>query len=138
MATAFTTTPRTPSRVLKARTETEGAAGGSAEVRTIVEGVIADIRDNGDAAVGKYSEKFDRWSPASFRLTDDQVHEAMSRVPDQVIDDIGLVQQQVRTMAERQLASISEFEFETFPGVRLGQKQVPIGAVGAYVPGGRY
>lgn len=138
MATAFTTEPRTPSRALKARAGSQTATTGSAEVRTIVEGVLADIRDNGDAAVRKYSEKFDRWSPESFRLSDKQVQAALSRLPAQVTDDIRLVQEQVRTMAGRQLASLGEFEFETFPGVRLGQKNVPISAAGAYVPGGRY
>ncbi|WP_083884481.1 histidinol dehydrogenase [Nocardia higoensis] len=138
MATAFTTDPRTPSRALKNRIGSAAATAGSADVRGIVEGVIADIRDNGDAAVRKYSEKFDRWSPPSLRLSEEQLQEVMRRVPAQVIDDIRFVQDQVRAMAERQLASLGEFEFETFPGVRLGQRNVPISAAGAYVPGGRY
>lgn len=138
MATAFTTDPRTPSHALKTRIGSAAAGTGSAEVRGVVERVIADIRDNGDAAVRKYSEKFDRWSPPSLRLSDEQLREVMARVPAQVLDDIRFVQDQVRAMAERQLASLGEFEFETFPGVRLGQKNVPISAAGAYVPGGRY
>ena len=41
-------------------------------------------------------------------------------------------------MAERQLESLADFEIETLPGVLLGQKNVPIQAVGAYIPGGKY
>jgi len=107
-------------------------------VKRIVEGVIADIRQRGDAAVREYSERFDAWTPADFRLTDEQIAEVMSRVPQQVIDDIRFVQEQVRTMAQHQLESLTEFEIETFPGVKLGQKNVPVSASAAYVPGGRY
>ena len=37
------------------------------EVRTRVQGIIADIRTRGDAAVRDYSEKFDHWTAAVFR-----------------------------------------------------------------------
>lgn len=55
-----------------------------------------------------------------------------------MLEDIRFVQHQVRTFAERQLASLREFEMETLPGVSLGQKHIPVAAAGAYVPGGRY
>ncbi|WP_422742119.1 histidinol dehydrogenase [Mycobacterium sp. WMMD1722] len=51
---------------------------------------------------------------------------------------IEFVQQQVRVMACKQLESLSDFEIETLPGVFLGQKNVPIQAAGAYIPGGKY
>jgi sulfopropanediol 3-dehydrogenase len=103
-----------------------------------VEAVITDIRTRGDAAVREYSEKFDKYSPESFLITAEQLSEIMARVPQQVIDDIKFVQEQVRFMAQRQLESLTDFEIETMPGVLLGQKNVPIEAVGAYVPGGKY
>jgi sulfopropanediol 3-dehydrogenase len=112
--------------------------GGGTDVRAVVEGVIASVRERGDAAVREYSERFDDWSPASFRLSDDEIAAAVARVPKQVIDDIEFVQEQVRRMARRQLESLQEFELETFPGVTLGQKNIPVGASAAYVPGGRY
>lgn len=115
-----------------------GGAGGSADVRTIVEDVIAQVRERGDAAVREYSAKFDRWSPDSFRLSVAEIEAAIARLPQQVIEDILFVQDQVRRMANRQLESLTEFEMETFPGVRLGQKNIPITSAGAYVPGGRY
>jgi sulfopropanediol 3-dehydrogenase len=37
-----------------------------------------------------------------------------------------------------QLDSLRDFEIETEPGVRLGQRNIPVGSAGAYVPGGRY
>jgi len=132
--------PSVASTVLKAPALVGVADGASArsDVRAVVESVIADIRARGDVAVREYSEKFDNWSPPAFRLTDEQVQASIAQLPQQVIDDIRFVQEQVRTMAQRQLASLTDFEIETFPGVRLGQKNVPVSASGAYVPGGRY
>lgn len=108
------------------------------EVKGTVEGVIADIRSRGDAAVRMYSEKFDSWSPEQFRLSRSQIEEIVANVPGEVLDDIRFVQEQVRRMAQRQLDSLSDFEFESLPGVLLGQKNVPVRAAAAYVPGGKY
>ena len=107
-------------------------------VHATVTQVIADIRERGDAAVREYSERFDKWSPEAFRLSAEGIERIVSTVPQQVIDDIRTVQQNVRFFAERQLDSMGEFEVETMPGVTLGQKHLPVSAVGAYIPGGRY
>jgi sulfopropanediol 3-dehydrogenase len=40
--------------------------------------------------------------------------------------------------AKAQRESVSEFERELFPGVRLGQRILPIAVAGCYVPGGRF
>jgi len=62
----------------------------------------------------------------------------VSRVPADVTRDIEFCQQQVRRFAEAQRRTVTDFEVETLPGVRLGQRNIPVGSVGAYVPGGRY
>ena len=59
-------------------------------------------------------------------------------MPTQVLDDIRTVQANVRRFAEVQRASLTDVEVETQPGVCLGQRHIPIGSAGAYVPGGRY
>ncbi|MGQ1798836.1 histidinol dehydrogenase [Kocuria oceani] len=136
---AGTTTPSpVTSTMLKSPAKSDTGRGSSPEVRAIVEGVIDDIRTRGDEAVREYSQKFDNYGPDSFLLGEEQVAEIMSRVPQQVIDDITFVQDQVRHMASKQLESLQDFEIETRPGVHLGQKNVPIQAAGAYIPGGKY
>ncbi|MDV7090900.1 histidinol dehydrogenase [Rhodococcus sp. IEGM 248] len=112
--------------------------GSTSSVRTTVENVIEDIRQRGDAAVREYSEKFDNYSADSYLLSSEQLDEIVARVPRQVIEDITFVQEQVRVMAQKQLESLTDFEIETLPGVFLGQKNVPIQAAGAYIPGGKY
>lgn len=108
------------------------------KVSDIVKGVIEDIRTNGDKAVRSYSEKFDKWSPPSFKLTESQIQECISNVPEQTIADIKEAQKNVRIFAEAQRASIKDFEIEIQPGVFLGQRNNPISTAGAYIPGGRY
>lgn len=108
------------------------------DVSDVVAAVIDDVRSRGDEAVRHYSEKFDRWSPESFRLDAAGIERIVATVPDEVVDDLRTVQASVATFARHQLASMQEFEVETQPGVFLGQKHLPIAATGAYVPGGRY
>ena len=108
------------------------------KVKEVVSAVIKDIEANGDDAVRKYSEKFDHWNPASFRLSKDQIEQIISSVPGQVIEDIKFAQRQIRNFAERQRASIQDIEVETLPGVILGHKNIPVNSAGCYIPGGRY
>ena len=110
----------------------------SASVRETVTQVIADVRARGDDAVREYSEKFDRWSPDSFLLSADEIDRIVSTVPSQAVEDIRTVQTRVRDFAQRQREALLDFEAETEPGVFLGQKNIPVAAAGAYVPGGRY
>ena len=117
---------------------TTPAPTGDPAVADTVTNVIADIRQRGDAAVREYSEKFDKWTPESFKLSDTQIEGIVARVPAEVIDDIKTVQQNVRVFAQHQRDSLTDFEVETTPGVHLGQRNLPVSAAGAYAPGGRY
>lgn len=125
-------------------THLKSAAGAQApafdysSVSAVVRDVITDIRARGDVAVREYSEKFDGWSPENFRLDQEQILRIVSTVDAATIDDIRTVQANVREFAKRQRDSLVDFEVETQPGVILGQRSIPIGSVGAYVPGGRY
>jgi histidinol dehydrogenase len=102
-------------------------------VSGVVKGVIETIRSQGDAAVRQYSEKFDKWSPPSFKLSKADIENAIRAVPDQTLKDIKEVQANVRAFAVAQRNSIKDFEFEIQPGVHLGQKNLPINSIGAWV-----
>ena len=110
----------------------------NSEIKRRVEAIIKEIETKRDVAVREYSRVFDNWSPASFRLTNEQVKEAIGRVPKQVIKDIKFAQQQIRFFAEQQRDSLNDIEVETLPGVFLGHKNIPVNSVGCYTPGGRY
>jgi sulfopropanediol 3-dehydrogenase len=108
------------------------------DIADTVSEIIADVRQNGDAAVRRWSEKFDSWTPDSYRLGPDEIAAVVASVPETVLDDLRFVQRQVRGFAQAQRESLADFEVETLPGVYLGQRNIPVGAAGAYVPGGRY
>jgi sulfopropanediol 3-dehydrogenase len=108
------------------------------KVRATVEGIIGDIEKGGEAAVRKYSAQFDDWSPASFRLSDAEIDGCIEALDEQTLDDIEFAQAQIRRFAQIQRLSIRDVEVETLPGVVLGHKNIPVNAVGCYVPGGKY
>jgi histidinol dehydrogenase len=99
-----------------------------------VKNVIDCIRRDGDAAVRDFSERFDKWTPKSFKLSPEQIQAAIERVPEQTITDIRKVQDNVRRFAEAQKISLRDIEIEIEPGVFLGHTNKPIETVGAYVP----
>ncbi|MGB7337278.1 MAG: histidinol dehydrogenase [Phototrophicaceae bacterium] len=113
-------------------------AQADAKVQDSVKSILADIAERKDEAVRELSEKFDKWSPENFKLSDSQIQEIMDSLSQQVIDDIKFAQEQVRNFAKAQRASMQDIEVETLPGVFLGHKNLPIARVGCYVPGGRY
>jgi sulfopropanediol 3-dehydrogenase len=108
------------------------------KIRTIVETIIADVAKRGDAAVRDLSEKFDNWSPPSFRLSGADIANLVARVSAQTIGDIKFAQEQIRNFAEIQRSTLRDVEVETLPGVVLGHRHLPVDKVGCYVPGGRY
>jgi sulfopropanediol 3-dehydrogenase len=112
--------------------------GEEREVYETVREIIKNITNNGEASVREYSSSFDKWSPESFRLTDDQIEEIKERVPEQVKEDIAFAQEQIGNFASKQRETIQDIEVETLPGVILGHKNIPVGSVGCYIPGGRY
>ena len=125
-------------RHLKSGQSAEAKAESSAQVRTTVEAILSDIAARGEAAVREYSEKFDKWSPPSFKLSEGEIAECVRALPSGVIDDIKFAQTQIRNFALTQRAALQDVEVQTLPGVVLGHKNIPVNSVGCYVPGGRY
>src|ERR1700756_3967620 len=125
-------------RHLKSGQSAETKAENSTQVRNTVEAILSAIAARGEAAVREYSEKFDKWSPAAFKLSESEIAECVRALPQGVIDDIKFAQTQIRNFALVQKAALREVEVETLPGVVLGHKNIPVNSVGCYVPGGRY
>lgn len=123
---------------LKSSTTQPAGEADSVQVRRIVEEMISDISNRGEVAVHQYSATFDKWDPASFRLTQAQIDECLAELTPQQIDDIKFAQAQVRNFAQHQRNSMKDIEVETLPGVILGHKNIPVETVGCYIPSGKY
>ena len=70
----------------------EESAANQEKTRNIVEGILKDVETRGDDAVRELSEKFDKWSPESFRLSDKQIEEIVSSVSEKTLEDIKVVE----------------------------------------------
>lgn len=106
-------------------------------IRNLVEDMLARIRKEGEAAVIEYAKSLDDWD-TTFVLSEEKKQRLISEVTDQEKADIQFAHKQVKRFAEAQKASLNEFDIETEPGVTLGQRIIPVGCAGCYVPGGRY
>ena len=108
------------------------------QVKKIVEDILADIESRGDEAIREYSEKFDKWTPKSFKLSKSDIQACYDQVDEQAQNDIRWAQKQIRNFAQIQRDSMLDVEVETLPGVTLGHKHIPVNSVGCYIPGGKY
>ena len=116
----------------------EERAADDAKTRAIVEGILKDIETRGDAAVRELSEKFDKYSPPAFRLSDSEIEAITSKVSTREMGDIQFAHDQVVKFAQAQRDSMLDIEVETLPGVFLGHRNIPVQSVGCYIPGGKF
>jgi sulfopropanediol 3-dehydrogenase len=123
---------------LKRGADAEAVETANRQVRETVETILADIAKRGDAAVRDLSIRFDNWDRDSYRLTEDEIQACLDQLTGRNLDDIRFAQEQVRNFAQKQRATITDLEVETLPGVVLGHRNIPVNAVGCYVPGGKY
>ncbi len=125
-------------RFLKRGMDASAIKAADQKVRETVEGILAQVEDNKDAAIRELSKKFDNWEPKDFRLTPSEVEKAIGQVSKRDLDDIKFAQAQVRNFAQKQKETMRDLEVETLPGVVLGHRHIPVNSIGCYVPGGRY
>lgn len=108
------------------------------DLERTVKDIINNVRKNGDEALKEYSRKFDGVELDELRVSQEEIEKAMSRISITTLEDIKYSIERIKSFAEEQRKTLTEFEKEMIPGAFLGQKVIPIESVGAYVPGGRY
>ena len=99
-------------RYLKRGMDASAIEAADAKVRQTVESILDDVKKRGNAAIRELSEKFDKWSPASFKLTPQEIERAIAQVPKRDLDDIKFAQTQVRNFAQAQRDSMKDVEVE--------------------------
>ncbi len=113
------------------------AATGEDDTRKIVSDMLAKIEAGGEEVAREYGRNLDKWD-GDILVSRDAIDAASAKVPQQLKDDLKFAYDRVRGFAEKQRASIGEFETELSPGLWAGQKLIPMDTAGCYVPGGRY
>ncbi len=106
----------------------------SSGVEEIVAGIISDVKANGDAALYKYSEKFDKVKLSSLEVTKEEIDEAFASVEPEFIEIIKEAAENITQYHKNQVQK--GFEIKKENGIILGQKVLPVKRAGLYVPGG--
>jgi sulfopropanediol 3-dehydrogenase len=120
---------------LKRAAKTPETEAGTA--RQVAEEMLAEIERRGEVAVREYAARLDRWT-GEIVVTPAEVERRTRDVPAGVRRDIEFATEQVRAFAAAQRASMTEFSAELRPGLRAGQRLIPVNVAGCYVPAGRY
>lgn len=105
------------------------------QVTEAVERIVAGVREGGDKALIDYARQFDGAEIDSLLVSDEEIAEAIARVPAEVARAIDSAAANISAFHSAQLPA--QVEVETAPGVRCLQRAVPIRRVGLYIPGGR-
>ena len=110
---------------------------GSADVTAIVQDVLNQVRNNGDAAVLAYTQKFDGFQvadAAQLKVTPEEVEQAYKALDPALVGVLQRAAENIASFHEKQKAE--SFLYEKEPGIRLGTLRKPLNTVGIYVPAG--
>ena len=103
-------------------------------VSQIVSDIIADVRENGDAALYKYCEKFDKAKLDSLLVSEEEINEAVSLVEPRFLEILEKAAENIRKFHSKQVRN--SFIINDENGIVTGQKIIPVDRAGLYVPGG--
>jgi histidinol dehydrogenase len=99
-----------------------------------VKGVLANIKQRGDAAVQQYTTQFDGVTLDSFVVSQAEIQEGISLVNDDLKSAIKQAANNIKAFHSKQLSPIEVIE--TMPGIQCWRKSIGIEKVGLYIPGG--
>lgn len=112
------------------------SSAATSRLEPVVKRIIADIRRKGDVALRRYAERLDGLAPsASLLVTREEMASAWEQTPSELRKSLQAAAANIRRFARWQMPK--EWT-RRLPGVRLGQRVLPLDSVGCYVPGGRY
>lgn len=108
------------------------------ELLPLAKEISDDVRDNGDAAVVKYAQKFDAedFHTSLLKATPEDFVEARKRLEPEIIAGIEAAHANIKRFHEEQMPEQMWFT-EVQPGIMAGEKITPVASVGLYVPRGK-
>ena len=103
----------------------------------IVKGILADVKERGDEAVLEYTERFDKFrlTKDSLYVTEEELEEALRSLDPKILSVMEHAADNIRSFHEAQKRQ--SFFVEQEGGIYLGQRILPLGRAGVYVPGGK-
>jgi histidinol dehydrogenase len=123
-----------PEKEIQALVERGG--GELANVNDTVSSILTDVRSEGDAALRKYTQRFDGAIIDAIEVSKDEIEKAYKSIDEDLIKHLEIAASNIRKFHEAQMPDKIWF-MQLSPGIELGQKVTALASVGAYVPGGR-
>ena len=111
------------------------------ETNEIVQNVINDVIENGDAALSEYGKRFDVSAPASLLIDEAELKACADKLKNEhpeIYESIVYSHELAYKFACKQRESFDDFEVELTPGMFTGQKTIAVEKAGVYVPAGRF
>ena len=102
------------------------------DVGAAVDAVIADVRQNGDAALLRYTERFDGVKLTALEVTAAEIDAAWNALDEDFKTTLQMAADNIRHFHERQVQN--DFVLTDRPGIVMGQRYTPIRRVGVCVP----
>ncbi len=108
----------------------------AADVDAVAAGIIADVRQRGDAALIELTQKFDGFdaAKAGLRFSEREIDDAVAQAGRAELEALQFAHARVRAYHQRQMPG--DLRFRDAQGVELGWRWRAVAAVGLYVPGG--
>lgn len=138
LSTRFTSTFADRFTLLKTPAVDAPAAQREPEVIETVSRMLSAIEREGLDAVRRYARDLDGQQDGAIELDAAAVRGSGERLPAALREAIELGARRTRQFARLQREHLSDFEAELAPGLVAGQRYVPVGTVGAYLPAGRF
>ncbi len=104
------------------------------DISGAVANILADVRQNGDAALRRYTREFDKAEPDALEVPREQLDKALADLEPGLRAVLEEAAENIRAFHRRQVQH--GFVISDKPGIVLGQKVAPIEKVGVYIPGG--
>ncbi len=104
------------------------------ELEGIVNGILKNVKANGDKALFEYATKFDKVSLTTLQVSSEEIEAASKEVSEELKQAIQLAKNNIEVFHASQ--KNKETVVETTKGVQCWRKSLPIEKVGLYIPGG--
>ena len=104
------------------------------DIAGTVSAILADVRQNGDAALRRYTKEFDGAEPDALEVPADRLDQALAGLDRDLRAVLEEAAENIRAFHRRQIRS--DFIISEKNGVILGQKITPINRAALYIPGG--
>lgn len=106
----------------------------SHSLESTVAAILDDVKQNGDAAIKKYTAQFDKTALDQLKVTDQEITDAIEMVDEQLKQSINIAKDNITAFHSAQRDTVTKIE--TMPGVVCWRESIGIEKVGLYIPGG--